>query len=123
MNDTTVHYYPPVNPPGTPRSEQRCQFCRISLSAYKERHRCLVSKDDDYARANVCMYCEECRKEKVGKLDDAEFLKPENKWRRICYHHFEQAGDKDGFWAMTHEIQPFGVHAFDPVPEEIEDEK
>jgi len=118
LTDTSnrnVEYQEPVNRPGTPKEEQRCEFCLISLDMFgKPTDRCRISLDPDYIAANLCMYCTECRIKKLGKLPDSDYLEPKLKWRRIAYQAFWNSKNPDGFWRMVEDLHPFGDSPYDP---------
>ncbi len=109
-----VKFSEPANPPGTARAEQRCEFCLVDLGGFKERHRSRVSADPDYAAANVAMFCKECRKSKLGRVPDNEYLDPGRKWRRIVYQMFWNSKNADGFWEFVNQLKPFGGNPYDP---------
>ena len=97
----------PVNPPGTDEAEQRCEFCLIGLGGRNRNLRSRISRDPDYIAANLCIYCDKCRKSKLGRISDGDYLDPRKKWRRIVYTMFHRAENVDGFWRYNEELQPF----------------
>ena len=101
----------PVNPPGTPQAEQRCEFCLISLDVFgKPKHRSIISRDPDYIAANAAMYCIECRQEKLGKIPDSYYLDPDLKRKRIAHQRLRKA------------LHPFGESSYGPREPEAPDE-
>ena len=104
----------PVNPPGTAEAEQRCEFCLIALGGKNRSLRSKISKNPDYIDANLCIYCAKCRKSKLGRVPDSDYLDPRLKWRRITYTMFHRAQNVEGFWRLTEELRPFGNGPYDP---------
>jgi len=111
----------PVNPPGTPRVEQKCSFCLISLGGFREENRSEVSKDPDLIAANLYQWCTKCREKLKGRNPDSHYLKPNVKWRAIVYQMFWNSKNPDGFWEFVKSRNPFGKTPFDPETELCEE--
>ena len=109
-----VTFLAPVNPHGTQEEDQRCEFCLISLGGKDHKYRSKISKDPDYIDANLCIYCEKCRKSKLGRVPDSDSLGPRRKWRRIVYQMFYRADNIEGFWRFVEALRPFGNNIYDP---------
>ena len=109
-----VTFMKPTNPPGTPPDEQRCEYCLISLGGKDHKYRSKISKDPDYIDANLCIYCAKCRKSKLGRVPDSDYLDPPLKWRRITYQMFYNSGNAEGLWRLVEALRPFGPNAYDP---------
>ena len=109
-----VTFCDPVNPPGTVKDEQVCEFCLVQLT---DENRAASSKDPDYIAACLYQFCEKCRRSKLGRVPDSDYLAPEKKWRRITYQMFWNSRNAAGFWEFVKALRPFGDQEFDPLKE------
>lgn len=61
-----------VNPPGTPKDQIRCEYCRVLLT---DKIRSKISKCLVCLKLLVYQNCKACRKRYLGRVDDGTLLK------------------------------------------------